>query len=69
MANYKKEYWNKTKTKQAIITRSKYADGYNYYITIVKKGNFSSFVIDSSYKQKEITSEQKAIEEAKRAIK
>jgi hypothetical protein len=70
MANYKKEYWNKSKTKCVMITRSKLSDGYNYYLTVLRKGGLhNSYVIDESIKQKEsILSEAEAIKQAKRLI-
>ena len=70
MANYKKEYWNKAKTKGVLISRSKLADGFNYYLTYMTLGAFKTYVINDSYKQKEsIMSEAKAIAEAKKLIK
>jgi hypothetical protein len=69
MANYKKEYWNKAKTKGVIISRSKLADGFNYYLTYMTLNAFKTYVINNSYKQKEsIMSEAKAIAEAKKLI-
>ena len=75
MANYKKEYWNKAKTKGVLISRSKLADGFNYYLTYMtlsffKLNNKNAYVINDSYKQKEsIMSEAKAITQAKKLIK
>lgn len=71
MVNYKKEYWNKDKTKGVLISRRKFPDGFNYYLTYMTLGVFkTTYVINESYKQKEdIMSEAKAISEAKKLIK
>ena len=68
MGNYKKEYWNKPKTKCVIITRTKLSDGYNYYLMVIKKGMYGKMVVDDSLKQKEILSEKDAITTAKKLL-
>ena len=68
MANYKKEYWNKYKTKCVIITRGIFSDGYNYYLMVINKGMYGKMVIDGTFKQKEILSEKEAIKTAKKLL-
>jgi len=66
---FKKEYWNKAKTKGVLISTSNLADGVNYYLTYITLSHFNTYFINESYKQKEsIMSKGKAISEAKRLI-
>lgn len=68
MENYKKEYWNKSKTKYVTVTRSKFSDGYNYYLIVINKGMYGEIVIDDTFKQKEILTEKEAIKTAKKLL-